>query len=705
LEAKVAHPHPTSAADVWQRVNTLPEPEGLKRMAELVGQLNHHNHRYHVLDDPEIDDRTYDLLFRELQLLEERFPESISPESPTLRVGGAPVTSLNPFEHRVPMLSLDNAFTDDELREFDARLRRFLGDDSPIDYVVEPKLDGLAGELIYENGELTGAGTRGNGEVGEDILHNVRTIRSIPSRLEGEDLPEWVAIRGEIFYDLRGFEAMNEAMVARGEKPFANPRNAAAGTIRQLDPLVAAGRPLVFHAHSQGSLQGEELGDTHSEALEQIRRWGIPTNPLNTTAHGIEEVIAAVADLGARRNELPHEIDGAVVKVDRVDLQHALGRNARGPRWAIAFKYPPPRVTTVLREVTFQVGRTGAITPVANLEPVRVGGVTVERATLHNEDQVRSLDLRTGDTVAVERAGDVIPKVVHVVPTEGRDELPVVTFPAHCPDCGTELVRDPAAAATRCPNSLSCSAQLRAGLRHFAGRSAMDIDGLGGKLIDQLVDRQLVTRASDLYRLTRTQLRNLDRMGSRSADNLIASIERSKEAPLHRVLAALGIPEVGTTTARDLAEHFRSLPALVQADHDALMAVHGIGSTVAHHVREFFDDPTRMAEIDRLRVLGVQFPALPDRELIEVDDEVEGVAGKTFVLTGTLPTMQRSEAKERIEAAGGKVTGSVSKRTDYLVAGEKAGSKLSKAQSLGVSVLSEAELLGLLSGDSSATSG
>lgn len=687
----------SESLDVLARVQALSDDEAAVRMTALVDELNHHNRLYHELDAPEIDDRSYDLLFRELQLLEERLPEAVRSDSPTLRVGGAPIDGLTPFPHRVPMLSLDNAFTDDELREFAARCHRFLGDPAPLRYVVEPKLDGLAVELVYEHGALVGAGTRGNGEVGEDILHTVRTIRAIPTRLEGE-APPWVAIRGEIFYDLRGFEAMNAGRVARGEKPFENPRNAAAGTVRQLDPLVAAGRPLTFHAHSQGSEAGDELGASHSEALAQIRAWGVPTNPLNTVVHGIDAVIDAVRSLGERRNDLPHEIDGAVVKVDDIVTQHALGRNARGPRWAIAFKYPPPRVTTRLEQVTFQVGRTGAITPVANLAPVRVGGVTVERATLHNEDQVRSLDLRTGDDVAIERAGDVIPKVVHVVPREGRDALVPVAFPTHCPDCGTELVRDADAAVTRCPNSLSCAAQLRAGLRHFAGRSAMDIDGLGEKLIDQLVERSLVTRASDLYALSRPQLARLERMGARSADNLLAAIDRSRQAPLHRALTALGIPQVGTTTARDLAEHFRSLDAIVAADETTLMQVHGVGATVAQQVVAFFADPHRREELDRLRSHGVAFPALPERDTAAPEGIVESIAGKTFVLTGTLPTMQRSAAAERIVAAGGKVTGSVSARTDYLVAGEKAGSKLAKAQQLGVSVLSEADLIALLGG-------
>jgi len=695
---------PVAPEALLAQVAGLEASDALARMHRLVDELNHHNRLYHELDAAVIDDRSYDLLFRELELLEARFPEAIRNESPTLRVGGAPVSALQPFAHRVPMLSLGNAFSDDELREFDDRCHRFLADDSPITYVVEPKLDGLAAELVYEDGVLVGAGTRGNGEVGEDILHTVKTIRAIPSRLRGEDIPPWIAIRGEIFYDLRGFEAMNEARVARGEKPFENPRNAAAGTVRQLDPLVAAGRPLTFHAHSLGATDGREPQATHSEAIAQIQRWGVPTNPLNTRVEGIEAAIDAVRRLGEMRNDLPHEIDGAVMKVDEVALQQRLGFVTRSPRWAIAFKYPPPRVLTVLEEVRFQVGRTGAITPVACLAPVRVGGVTVSRASLHNEDIVRSLDLRVGDTVAVERAGDVIPRVVHaVLDADGRDALPPVRFPDTCPDCGTHLVREDDQAAIRCPNSLSCTAQLRAGLRHFASRGAMDVDGLGEKLIDQLVDRKLVRRVSDLYTLDRSVLARLDRMGTLSADNLVAALSASKAQPLHRALVALGIPEVGEATARDLADHFRTLDAIASAELEALMDVHGVGTTVAGHIHGFFRDEARREELARLRELGVAFPDLPAREAVADDGPVEGVAGKTFVLTGTLPTMQRSEAKERILAAGGKVTGSVSKKTDFLVAGEKAGSKLAKAQKAGVEIIDEAALVALLGGSSSAS--
>ncbi len=681
------------------QVNRLSEPDAAARLETLTVELIRHNRLYHELDAAEIDDRAYDLLYRELELLEARLPDRIRPDSPTLQVGGAPVSSLQPFEHRQPMLSLANAFDDDELREFDARCRRFLGDDTPIRYVVEPKLDGLACELVYEDGALTGAGTRGNGEVGEDILHSVRTIRAIPRKLAGTP-PRWTAIRGEIFYDLRGFETMNEERVRRGQRPFENPRNAAAGTVRQLDPAVAAARPLTFFAHSRGAHEGPSLGDSHTAILAQIAAAGVPVNPENRVAEGIEAAIDAVRALGAARNDLPYEIDGAVVKVDVVALQERLGFATRSPRWAIAFKYPPPRVTTRLDDVRFQVGRTGAITPVAVLAPVRVGGVTVSRATLHNEDMVRTLDLRVGDTVAVERAGDVIPKVVHRVDGEGHDGRPVTHFPSHCPDCGSELFRDPEQAVTRCTNSLSCGAQLRAGVRHFASRVAMDIDGLGQKLVDQLVDRGMVARVSDLYRLTQEQLVALDRMGSQSADNLLAALEASKTQPLHRCLIALGIPEVGEATARDLSEHFRSLDALVAATEEQLASVHGVGSVVAGRIRDFFDDEGKRGEVEALRALGVAFPSLTAREALPDAGPVAGVEGKTFVLTGTLPTMQRSEAKERILAAGGKVTGSVSKKTDYLVAGEKAGTKLKKATELGIATLDEAQLMELLGGGS-----
>jgi DNA ligase (NAD+) len=594
------------------------------------------------------------------------------------------------------MLSLANAFDADEMRDFDARCKRFLGEDAPdqIRYAVEPKLDGLAAELVYEDGVLTGAGTRGDGQVGENILHTVSTIRAIPRRLDG-DPPTWMAIRGEIFYGLAGFEEMNRQRRERGQKAFENPRNAAAGAVRQLDPAVAASRPLTFYAHSRGEAEGVVLPSQHTGQMALIAAWGLPVSPLNRTVDGIEAVIEAIASLGDRRNELPHEIDGAVVKVDDQALQESLGFVTRSPRWAIAFKYPPPRVQTVLENVGFQVGRTGAITPVAHLRPVRVGGVTVSRATLHNADMITALDLRIGCTVSLERAGDVIPKVVEAIVDGRHTTLPPVAFPTTCPECGTGLVRPEDEARTRCPNTLSCPAQLRAAIRHFAHRGSMDIEGLGAKMVDVLVDTKLVGRLSDLYTLTEDDLVGLERMGRTSARNLLAAIEQSKSQPLGRALGALGIPDVGESTARDLALHFRSLDGITAAPSESLIEVHGIGEKVATRILAFFSDDGLRGEVDRLRELGVRFPDLPP-----IEDQPSAaqsqVAGKTFVITGTLPNLGRSEAKALILAEGGKVTGSVSKNTDFLVAGDAAGSKLEKARSLAIPVLDEEQLLALI---------
>ena len=683
-----------STSTLAEQVNALTDEQAAQRLDALTVELIRHNRLYHELDAPEIDDPTYDRLFRELELLEARLPERVSPSSPTRRVGGAPAAGLAPFPHRVPMLSLANAFTDDELRDFDARCRRLLGDDSAIDYVVEPKLDGLACALVYRDGALVGAGTRGDGEVGEDILHNVRTIRAIPLRLD-PGAPRELAVRGEVFFDHRGFDAMNAAMVARGEKPFENPRNAAAGTVRQLDPAIAAARPLTFYAHSRGdALDDTDPDDRHSALLARLAAWGVPVNAANQRVTGIDAAIDAVNALGAARTSLPYAIDGAVVKVDRSELQRRLGAVSRSPRWAVAFKFPPEQAETVLESVRFQVGRTGAITPVANLRPVRVGGVTVSSATLHNEDQVRTLDLRIGDRVVIQRAGDVIPQVVRAIVDDGHTDRPVVVFPEVCPECASAVVRDPDLAAIRCPNA-ACPAKVRAAVRHFASRGAMDIEGLGDKLVEQLVARGLVRRPSDLFSLTRSQLLGLERMGGRSADNLLHAIDVARGRPLHRALVALGIPDVGDSTARDLADHFRSLDALLDAAPAALAAVRGVGDVVAARIRAHLDDAPVRDESRSLRDAGVLFPPLADRP---VAAGVSGVIGKTFVITGTLPTLERAAAQERIVAAGGKVSGSVSAKTDFLVAGDKAGSKLAKATSLGVTVLDEAALLALLAG-------
>jgi DNA ligase (NAD+) len=676
------------------RVDALDPGEAAARVAALVPEIHRHNRLYHEQDAAEIDDRTYDLLYHELELLEARHPDLVRPDSPTRKVGGGAVEALRPFVHRLPMLSLANAFSETEVREFDARCRRMLGAAAPeaIAYVVEPKLDGLALELVYEAGRLTGAGTRGDGAVGEDVLHNVRTVRSVPKKLAGAHPPTWLSVRGELFFPLAEFEQMNERRVARGERPFENPRNSTAGTVRQLDPEVAAERPLTFIAHSFGLAEGVPDLETHVAKLALLEGLGLPINSrLNRRVEGIDAVLGAIDALGAARHDLPYEIDGAVVKVDDVALQEQLGFVTRSPRWAIAYKYPPPQVTTRLDGVGFQVGRTGTVTPVAKLAPVRVGGVTVSRATLHNEDQVKALDLHLGDTVVVERAGDVIPRVVrvHEHAAGGR---PVV-FPTTCPACDAPLVRDPEAAAVRCVNTLACPAQLRAATRHFASRGAMDIDGLGDKLVNQLVDRGLVRRVSDLFRLTRAQLTGLERMGGKSADNLLAALERSKERPLDRCLVALGVPEVGEATARDLAEHFRSIDRLLEATPEQLLEVHGIGSVVAGAIHTFLADDRHRQLVQELRDVGVAFVPPPDVPAVA---GVEGVAGKSFVLTGTLPSLERAEAQRRIVAAGGKVSGSVSAKTDYVVTGEKAGSKLARAEELGVTVLTEADLVALL---------
>ncbi len=683
------------ARSLEDRVAALDADAAAARVAELVPELNRHSVLYHQANAPEIDDRTYDLRYRELELLEDRFPDLAREDSPTRRVGAAPVSELRAFPHAEPMLSLQNAFSEAELREFETRCRRVLGDQAPevLTYMVEPKLDGLAMELVYEQGRLQRAGTRGNGRVGEDVTHTVRTIRAVPLALQADPPPERVDVRGEVFYDLAGFEAMNAARVARGDKPFENPRNAAAGTVRQLDPRIAADRPLTFLAHSFGEARGlPDLG-AHHEQLALVASWGIPVSALNQRAEGIEEVISHIHALEGQRNDLPFEIDGAVVKVDDLRLQRELGFVTRSPRWAIAYKYPPPRVRTRVNEVFFSVGRTGVVTPVAFLEPVRVGGVTVSRATLHNADQIARLDLREGDLVEIQRAGDVIPQVLAVVEEDAHAARPPVAFPQRCPICDTPLLDEIGGTARihRCPNPLSCPAQLKGGVLHWGSRGAMDIDGLGEKLVEQLLAREQVRRVSDLYLLKTEDLEPLERMGRKSAENLIRALEASKDQPLERALVALGIPEVGEATARDLAQHFGSLDALAAAPPEELVRVHGIAERTAGRVREFFDDPHHQAEIARLRELGVRFPDAGPGAVTS-----EAAAGKTFVLTGTLPTLTRNDAKALITAHGGKVTGSVSKRTDYLVAGDAPGSKLDKARDLGVEILDEAGLRALL---------
>ncbi len=710
------------------------------RVPWLQAELRRHNHLYHTVGQAEIDDREYDLLFEELVGLEARFPDLATPDSPTRRVGGDAIDGLEPFPHRIPMLSLGNAFDADDLRRFEARrdeasgritggLRMLLqreGVDAEqaLAYMVEPKLDGLAVELVYERGQLTGAGTRGDGEVGEDVTHNVVTIGNVPLRLRDDTRP-YLSVRGEILFTLSGFLDLNAKRERDGEKPFENPRNSAAGTLRQLDPKVAAARPLKFFAHSAGEGIEEDEAPTHSALLARLADLGFEVNPLNRRCAGIEAVIDAIAEIGELRASLDYEIDGAVVKIDDRHLQDVLGFVTRSPRWATAYKYPPPRARAVLEDVEFGVGRTGVVTPVAKVSPTRVGGVTVTSITLHNERYLRypaatweeggrarsrgiaGAPLRRGDTLEIYRAGDVIPRVDRVVPAPDREAREVLGFPESCPVCGAHLVWEEAPRArgdadphpnrtARCPNRNGCRAQLEASLQMFASRTAMDIEGLGEKLVKQLVDRALVSRPSDLFHLDQDTLAGLERMADKSAANLIAALDESRGRPLRRVLVALGIPQVGESTARDLAEHFRTIDALMAASEADLAGVHGIGVEVARSIRAYFDEEANRDEIARLRAAGVSFPAVEAPAAGEAGPTP--LADKVFVLTGTLPTLTRSDAKARIQAAGGKVTGSVSKKTDYLVAGAEAGSKLTKAQELGVEIIDEAALLALLGG-------
>lgn len=701
-----------------KHVASMTEEEARTRMARLTEALARHSRLYHELGKPEIDDRSYDLLYRELELLEERFPDRAAADSPTQQVGGQAVSSLQPYVHSQRMLSLANAFTHEDLHAWEARraddgrltggLRQHLARDGgpPIEdlaYAVEPKLDGLAIELVYQEGRLTAAGTRGDGHTGEDVTHNLKTVANVPKTLQ-PPFPAYLSVRGEVLFTLAGFEAMNTRREAEGLPRFKNPRNAAAGTVRQLDPAVAGRRPLVFFAHSAG--RGLEEVGSHQQLMRRLEALGLETTGLGVACGDIDQVIDAIEALGSRRDSLPYEIDGAVVKVDNHELQARLGMVTRSPRWAIAFKYPAPMVTTRLLEVDFSVGRTGVVTPVAVMEPVQVGGVTVTHATLHNEHQLLRKPeylggLRPGDLVFVKRAGDVIPRVEAVQDEPDRQSRPLARFPSGCPECQTPLVREenetsPEKVLIRCPNHLTCPAQLRAGLRHYVSRGAMDIDGLGEKLIDQLVDQGWVTRPSDLYRLTVEQLTDLERMGDKSATNLVDALERSKSQSLARALVALGIPEVGEATARDLAKNLRSLDAIKNATVDDLKSIPQIGDAVAHSIHTFFADVTHQAEIELLRAHGVLFPSEP------LDEGEEGpgqlLEGLTFVLTGTLPTLGRAEAKARIEQAGGKTSSSVSGRTTCLVAGDKAGSKLTKAQSLGVPVIDEEVLIAWLDG-------
>jgi DNA ligase (NAD+) len=666
-----------------------------RRIAGLREQIAGHDHRYYVLDDPAVPDAEYDRLMRELRALEAAHPDLVSPESPTQRVSGQVAAGFAALTHGVAMLSLDNAFSEEDIEAFDRRVRaRLEAGERMIDYCAEPKLDGLAVSLTYRDGRLASAATRGDGTTGEEITANMRTLRAVPLAL-GAAAPRLLEVRGEVFMPLAGFRRMNAAAAAAGEKVFANPRNAAAGSLRQLDPRVTARRPLAVFFYAVGQWQGGEPPDSQRALLEQLGAWGFRTNPEVLGVQGAAGCVGYYRRMGARRAQLDYQIDGVVYKVDSRREQERLGAVSRAPRWAIAHKFPADEALTVLRDVAFQVGRSGVLTPVARLDPVSVAGVVVSSATLHNMDEVERKDLRLGDTVVVRRAGDVIPEVVRALPERRPKAAPGIRQPARCPVCGARVLRLPGEAAARCSGGFSCSAQRTEALRHFASRRALDIEGLGEKLVAQLVERGLLRTPADIYTLTAPALAELPRMGERSAAKLIAAIDRSRHTSLPRLLHGLGIPGVGESTAQALAAHFRSLADLQGASLEQLTEVPDIGPVVGASVQAFFTDPRHERELSRLRELGVSWPegAAPSRAA-----GAAPLAGVTVVLTGTLAAMTREQAAERLAALGARVSGSVSKQTRFLIAGAEAGGKLARASALGVTVLGEDGLAQLLAG-------
>jgi DNA ligase (NAD+) len=678
-------------------------PKVEERAAALRELLHHHAHRYYVLDEPEIPDAEYDKLFRELQKIEDEHPELRTPDSPTQRVGGKALEGFAKVRHKVPMLSIRTE-TDIEAtgaRNFDGRVRRELGlkdDAPPIEYVAELKFDGLAINLRYESGVLVQAATRGDGEVGEDVTHNIRTIGQIPLKLQA-DAPPVLEVRGEVYMRRDDFERMNEqqrekiAQGAKNEKTFVNPRNAAAGAVRQLDPNIARQRPLSFFAYGFGEVDPALQVATHYESLLALRSWGFPVSDRTQVCSGPDELVAYHQAVGQERDGLPFDIDGVVYKVNSIALQRQLGFVSREPRWAVAHKFPAQEQVTTVEAIEVQVGRTGKLTPVAKLAPVFVGGVTVTNATLHNEDEARRKDVRVGDTVIVRRAGDVIPEVVAVVPEKRLRDSQVFTMPKRCPVCGSEAVREEGEADYRCTGGLFCGAQRKQAILHFAQRRAMDIEGLGDKLVDQLVEANVIRTLPDLYRLGLSGLIALDRMGEKSAQNLLGNLDKSKHTTLPRFLYGLGIRHVGEATAKDLARHFGKLDAIMDATAEQLLEVPDVGPVVAESIRTFFAQPHNREVVEQLRACGLTW-----EEGEPAARAPKPLSGKTVVLTGTLPTLTRDEAKDMLEAAGAKVAGSVSKKTDYVVAGAEAGSKLDKARELGVTVLDEEGLKELLDG-------
>ncbi|WNJ95785.1 NAD-dependent DNA ligase LigA [Vibrio ruber] len=663
-----------------------------QKIQELRDTLHHHSILYYVEDNPSIPDAEYDRLMRELIALEEANPELITPDSPSQRVGGMPLDGFETVQHEIPMLSLDNAFDDQELDSFSRRMNERLAGQRIALFCCEPKLDGLAVSLLYENGVLVRAATRGDGTTGENITENVKTIRAIPLKLRGDDWPVRIEVRGEVFMPKAGFAALNEAAMKKGEKTFVNPRNAAAGSLRQLDSRITAKRPLSFYAYGIGVIEGATLASSHYERLTQLKQWGLPMCPETAQVANLDMVKMYYQDILQRREALAYEIDGVVIKVDDLALQEQLGFISKAPRWAIAYKFPAQEEMTRLKDVEFQVGRTGAITPVAKLEPVFVGGVTVSNATLHNADEIERLGVRIGDTVVIRRAGDVIPQIVSVVIEQRPDDCREIVFPSQCPICHSDVERIEGEAVTRCTGGLVCQAQRKEALKHFVSRKAMDVDGLGDKVIEQLVDKEMIKTPADLYRLSAGQLTVLDRMGPKSAQNVVQALQQSKSTTLPRFLYSLGIREVGEATANNLARHFLTLENVRHATHESLIEINDIGSIVASHIIAFFSEENNQHVVDDLLSMGITWP---DIVAAEAPDALP-LAGKTVVLTGTLTELSRQDAKAALEAMGAKVTGSVSKNTDMLFAGDNAGSKLTKAQELGIEVKSEQDLMALI---------
>lgn len=661
-----------------------------EKIAQLRKLINDHNYRYYILDDPTISDAQYDHLLRELTELEQQYPELITPNSPTQRVGAIPAADFEQVEHKIPMLSLDNAFTDEEVFNFAKRISDRLDNKCKIQFTAEPKLDGLAVSLLYEKGIFNRAATRGDGRIGEDITQNIRTIKSVPLQLR-DNFPALLEVRAEVYMPKASFINLNIAAQANNEKIFVNPRNAAAGSLRQLDPQITAKRHLEIFCYSVGIVEGYKLPEYHHQVLALLKQWGLRVCPEIKVVNGIQECLNYYKTMAIKRAKLPYEIDGIVYKVDRLDFQKELGFISRAPRWAIAHKFPAEEVQTILEDVEFQVGRTGVLTPVARLKPVFVGGATVSNATLHNMDEIKRKDVRVGDCVIIRRAGDVIPEVVAPIIEQRPSHAKIIKLPKLCPVCGATVERDENEAAARCSGGLSCQAQVKEAIKHFASRKALNIDGLGDKLIDLFVDQKLIKDVADLYSLKFDELIKLERFAEKSVNNLLDSLEKSKTTTLEKFIYALGIREVGEATALNLAMHFHELANIETANVEDFQAVADIGPVVAHHLATFFKQKHNLNVIARLQKAGVHWPKITFKK-----DTNYPLQGKIFVLTGSLANLSRTEAKQKLQALGAKVTESVSNKTSYVVAGDDPGSKLIKAQQLGIKVLDEEEFLSLL---------